>query len=388
MPNFFAVCAPGLEPFTTRELKDLGLKVASSSSAPDSLEGKGGVEEVGGAECRGSLTDIYRANLHLRTASRVLLHLGSFFADTFSDLGRRARRLSWEVYLKPGRPAALRVICHKSRLFHSAAVGERVLESIGSRLGQVPPTRKFGGEEESDPPQLIIVRLVENHCTVSLDSSGALLHRRGYRLATAKAPLRETLAAGILMASGWDLKSPLVDPFCGAGTIPIEAALMARKIAPGLHRHFAFMDWPNFDAETWQRLKASCREGEAKSAPSLMGSDRDAGAIRAAGENAERAGVAESIAFSRRSLSDLKPPPGPGWVVTNPPHGVRLKSRQDLRTLYIRLGRVLRAKCPGWNAAILCGSDSLLELTGIHFGRRFPMRSGGLRVSLAKGRLN
>jgi putative N6-adenine-specific DNA methylase len=388
MPNFFAVCAPGLEPFTTRELKDLGLQGAASGSSRDSLERKGEVEEIGGAAFRGSLAELYRANLHLRTASRVLLHLGSFFADTFSDLGRRAKRLSWDTYLEPGRPVALRVACHKSKLFHSAAVRERVLESIGSRLGQVPPTRKFEGEGESDPPQMIIVRLVENHCTVSLDSSGALLHRRGYRLATAKAPLRETLAAGILMASGWDLKSPLVDPFCGAGTIPIEAALMARKIAPGLNRHFAFMDWPNFDAETWQKLKALCREGETKSAPSLMGSDRDAGAIRAAGENAERAGVAESIAFSRRAFSDLKPPPGPGWVVTNPPHGVRLKSRQDLRTLYIRLGRVLRARCPGWNAAILCGSDSLLELTGIKFGRRFPMRSGGLRVSLARGSLN
>jgi putative N6-adenine-specific DNA methylase len=387
MPNFFAVCAPGLEAFTARELEDLGWQVAASASSRDALEGKGEVEEIGGVAFRGSLADLYRVNLHLRTASRVLLHLGSFFADTFSDLGRRAKRLSWETYLEPSRPVALRVACHKSRLFHSAAVSERVLESIGSRLGQVTPRRKFEGEGESDPPQLIIVRLVENHCTVSLDSSGALLHRRGYRLATAKAPLRETLAAGILMASGWDLKSPLVDPFCGAGTIPIEAALMARKIAPGLNRHFAFMDWPNFDAETWKSLKALSREGEAKSAPSLMGSDRDAGAIRAAGENAERAGVAESIAFSRRSLSDLEPPPGPGWVVTNPPHGVRLKSRQDLRTLYIRLGRVLRARCPGWNAAILCGSDSLLELTGIQFGRRFPLRSGGLRVLLAKGRV-
>ncbi len=282
---------------------------------------------------------------------------------------------------------ALRVTCHKSRLFHSAAVTERVMESIGSRLGRIPPTKKFGGEEEGNPPQLIFVRLVENRCTLSLDSSGALLSRRGYRLATAKAPLRETLAAGILMASGWDLKSPLIDPFCGAGTIPIEAALMARKIAPGLHRHFAFMDWPNFDAETWERLKALSREGEAKSLPPIMGSDRDAGAIRAAGENAERAGVADSIVFSRRALSDLEPPPGPGWVVTNPPHGVRLKSQRDLRTLYIRLGRVLRAKCPRWNAAILCGGDSLLELTGIKFDRWFPMRSGGLRVTLAKGRV-
>ena len=389
MPNFFAVCAPGLEPFTTRELKDLGLQVASSTSSRDSLEGRGEVEEVGGVECRGSLVDLYRANLRLRTASRVLLHLGSFYADTFSDLGRRAKRVSWEAYLKPGRPVALRVTCHKSRLFHSAAVSERVMESIGARLGQIPPTGKFDGEEESDPPQLIIVRLVENRCTLSLDSSGALLHRRGYRLATAKAPMRETLAAGILMASGWDLKSPLIDPFCGAGTIPIEAALMARKIAPGLHRHFAFMDWPDFRPKEWESLKAQAQEEQGVSGPgpAIMGSDRDAGAIRAAGENAERAGVAESVVFSRRALSDLEPPPGPGWVVTNPPHGVRLKSQRDLRSLYIRLGRVLRAKCPGWNAAILCAGGSLLKLTGINFDRWFPMRSGGLRVTLAKGRV-
>ena len=387
MPNFFAICAPGLEPFTARELKDLGLQVAFSTSSRESLEGRGEVEEIGGVAFRGTLTDLYRANLHLRTASRVLLQLGSFYADTFSDLGRRAKRLSWEAYLKPGRPVALRVTCHKSRLFHSAAVTERVMESIGARLGRIPPTRKFDGKEEGDPPQLIIVRLVENRCTLSLDSSGALLSRRGYRLATAKAPLRETLAAGILMASGWDLKSPLVDPFCGAGTIPIEAALMARKIAPGLNRHFGFKDWPNFDAETWERLKALSREGEAKSLPPVVGSDRDAGAIWAAGENAERAGVSDSIIFSCKAISALDPPPGPGWVVTNPPHGVRLKSRPDLRTLYIRLGRVLRAKCPGWNAAVLCGDDTLLELTGIKFDRWFPMRSGGLRVTLAKGRV-
>ncbi len=387
MPNFFAVCAPGLEPFTAQELKDLGLQVASSPSSRNSSEGRGEVEEVGGVECRGSQGDLYRANLCLRTASRVLLHLGSFYADTFSDLGRRAKRISWEAYLKPGRPVALRVTCHKSRLFHSAAVTERVMESIGARMGRIPSTGKFDGEEESNPQQLIIVRLVENRCTLSLDSSGALLHRRGYRLATAKAPLRETLAAGILMASGWDLRSPLIDPFCGAGTIPIEAVLMARKIAPGLNRRFAFMDWPNFDAETWERQKALSREGEVKSLPPIMGSDRDAGAIRAAGENAERAGVAESVVFSRRALSDLEPPPGLGWMVTNPPHGVRLKSRPDLRTLYIRLGRVLRTRCRGWNAAILCADDSLLDLTGIKIDRRFPMRSGGLRVTLAKGRV-
>jgi putative N6-adenine-specific DNA methylase len=386
MPNFFAVCTPGLESFTAKELKDLDLRTTGPSSEhAGSLPAEENVEEVGGVEFRGSLADLYLANLHLRTASRVLLHLGSFYADTFSDLGRRAKRLSWEAYMRPGRPLALRVTCHKSRLFHSAAVIERILESIGARLGQVPPTKKIDEEEKSNSPQLIIVRLVENRCTISLDSSGALLHRRGYRLATAKAPLRETLAAGILLASGWDLRSPLIDPFCGAGTIPIEAALMARKMAPGMDRRFAFMDWPNFDGETWERLKALSRQGQPKSLPPILGSDRDAGAIRAAAENAGRAGVVEGVVFSRRALSDLEAPPGPGWVVTNPPHGVRLKSNRDLRSLYIRLGRVLRAKCPGWNAAILCGSDSLLDLIGIQFDQRFPMRSGGLRVTLAIG---
>jgi putative N6-adenine-specific DNA methylase len=183
------------------------------------------------------------------------------------------------------------------------------------------------------------------------------------------------------------MHSPLLDPFCGSGTIPIEAALMVRKIAPGINRRFAFMDWPKFDGETWARLKALSRQGQPKSVPPILGTDRDAGAIRAAGENAERAGVADSVLFSCRALSSLEPPPVPGWVVTNPPHGVRLKSSRDLRSLYIRLGRVLRAKCPGWDAAILCSSDSLLDLTGIRFDRRFPLRSGGLKVILAKGRI-
>jgi putative N6-adenine-specific DNA methylase len=387
MPNLFAVCAPGLEPFTAKELKELGLLLSRSSSSKTFSPGKGEADLIGGVEFQGSLADLYLANLHLRTASRVLLHLGSFYADTFSDLGRRAKRFSWEDYLRPGRPVALRVTCHKSRLFHSAAVTERVLESIGARLGQTPSTKKLAGEEVSNPPQLIFVRLVENRCTISLDSSGVLLHRRGYRLATAKAPLRETLAAGILMASGWDLQSPLIDPFCGAGTIPIEAALMARKIAPGSQRGFVFMDWPNFDGKTWERLKGLSRQGQPKPGPAIMGSDRDAGAIRAAGENAGRAGVADSVAFACKAISALDPPRGPGWLVTNPPHGLRLKSHRDLHGLYIRLGRILRAKCAGWHTAILCSSESLLDLTGVRFDRRFPLRSGGLRVTLAKARI-
>jgi putative N6-adenine-specific DNA methylase len=344
-------------------------------------------EGTGGVEFRGSFADLYRANLHLRTASRVWLQLGSFFADTFSDLGRRAKRLAWEDYLKPGLPVALRVSCARSKLFHSGAVAERVRESIGARAGQIPPGGKLREDAEGESPRLVIVRLVENRCTISLDSSGELLHRRGYRLATAKAPLRETLAAGMLMASGWDQRSPLLDPFCGAGTIPIEAALMARKIAPGLQRHFAFMDWPNFDAGVWERQRSEARAGRAESLPCILASDRDAGAIQAARANAERAGVADGIDFSCRALSAIDPPRGSGWVVTNPPYGVRLGAQEDLLKLYTRFGRVLRMQCPGWQVTLLGNSIQLLSATGLKFDLGISTRNGGVKVRLARGKV-
>ena len=388
MPNFFAVCAPGLEPFTARELIELGLRNTGSLSASagesarlDEGEGEGGVE------FRGSLADLYRANLHLRTASRVWLQLGSFFADTFSDLGRRAKRLAWEDYLKPGLPVALRVSCHRSKLFHSGAVAERIIGSIGARLGEIPPTGKLKEDAEGDSPQLITLRLVENRCTVSLDSSGALLHRRGYRLATAKAPLRETLASGMLLASGWDLTSPLLDPFCGAGTIPIEAALMARRIAPGLHRRFAFMDWPTFEEGVWEKQRSDAQAVRVKSMPRIIASDRDAGAIQAARANAERAGVADGIDFFCRALSAVNPPQGFGWVVTNPPYGVRLGTQEDLPRLYTRFGRVLRMKCPGWRVTMLCNSTRLLNATGLRFDLGISTRNGGVKVRLARARV-
>ena len=141
-------------------------------------------------------------------------------------------------------------------------MAERATGAIGDRLGKPSPLHKYQEDSSADLAQLIVVRLVNNLCTVSIDSSGALLHRRGYRLATAKAPLRETLAAAIVMASGWDSISPLLDPFCGSGTIPIEAALLARRIPPGGRREFAFMDWPNFDPEIWGKLLAEARTME------------------------------------------------------------------------------------------------------------------------------
>jgi putative N6-adenine-specific DNA methylase len=386
MEKLFAVCAPGLEPFTALELDQLDLKGSHPPPQSENFPAEKEPQyESGGVEFQGSLHDVYRANLYLRTASRVLVRLGEFYASAFPELRRKASRLLWENYLAPERPIALRVTCQKSRLYHEAAVAERMAGAIADRLGNSPAVQKYRKDSGTGPPQLIVVRLMDNLCTISIDSSGALLHRRGYRLATAKAPLRETLASAMVMASGWNMISPFLDPFCGSGTIPIEAALLARRVPPGYSRRFAFMDWPHFDSKSWDELLAHAGKAIASDIPNIIASDRDAGAIQAAQANAERAGVADCIEFSRRAISAIDPPPAPGWVVTNPPYGVRLKKANDLRNLYAQLGKVLRTRCPGWRATILCDRVQLIRSTGLEFDRGIFVMNGGLKVRLLKG---
>jgi len=386
MEKLFAVCAPGLEPFTALELNQLGLIGSHSPSQSENILTESGPQyESGGIEFQGSLHDVYRANLYLRTASRVLVRLGEFYASAFPELRRKASRLLWENYLAPERPIALRVTCKKSRLYHEGAVAERLEGAIADRLGNPPPVQKYHEDSGTELPQLIVVRLVDNLCTISIDSSGALLHRRGYRLATAKAPLRETLACAMVIASGWDTISPLLDPFCGSGTIPIEAALLARRVPAGYNRRFAFMDWPNFHSKFWDKLLADAGKAIVSDIPKIIASDRDAGAIQAAQANAERAGVADCIEFSCKAISAIDPPPFPGRVVTNPPYGVRLSRTNDLRNLYAQLGKVLRTRCPGWHVTVLCDRVQLIRSTGLEFDKGISMTNGGLKVRLVRG---
>lgn len=379
METFFAIAAPGLEGLTARELRNLGLLGAAEGHQPQS--------DSGGVTFSGDLEALYRANLHLRTTSRVIVRLGDFYAAAFSELRKKAGRLSWERYLRPGQPVGLHVTCHKSKLYHSEAVAERVAGAIGDRLGQPTPRLKASESEADQPAQLVLVRLVNDHCTISVDSSGALLHRRGYRLATAKAPLRETLAAGMLLAAGWDARSPLLDPFCGSGTVAIEAALMASRLPPGMKRRFAFMDWPGYDPQSWEALLGEIKPKAAGELPPIQASDRDAGAIELARANAERAGVAESIEFTHRAVSAIQPAAGLGWVVTNPPYGLRVSEGKDLRNLYAQIGNVLRRSCPGWQVAILCSEKQLLAQTGLKLNTGFEMVNGGIRVYLGRGRV-
>jgi putative N6-adenine-specific DNA methylase len=402
--QLFAVSAPGVAPYTAQELRRLELLSAmpEGARARRSAKQHGGGELQGGVAFAGDRSALYRANLHLRTANRVLMRLGDFPAVGFAELRKRAARLPWEHCLAPGQPLSLRVTCHKSRLYHSDAVAERVAGAIADRLGQPPPLHNFDEEETGIPPQLIVVRLLHDHCTISVDSSGELLHRRGYRLATAKAPLRETLAATILMASGWDpaageSTAVLLDPFCGSGTIPIEAAHMALDLAPGLAtgqaRRFAFMEWPDFDGALWAQLVEQAQEQHMRRAAQqadrlqIAASDRDAGAIQLAQANAARGGVAERIQFSSRPVSAVSPCCETGWIVTNPPYGMRVSAARDIRNLYAQFGNILRTSFRGWQLAVLCNDRQLLGQLGLALDMSLDLVNGGVAVTLAQGRV-
>lgn len=365
--DLFAVCAPGLEPLLADELRALDAGALRA--------------EPGGVAFRGGMQALHGANLMLRTATRVLLRLGEFHARDFEQLRRRASRLAFEDCIAPGRAVRISVTCSRSRLRHTGAVAERVHLAIADRLGTEVPV---AGPDDAGH-QLVLVRLAHDRCVVSLDASGVLLHQRGWRKQSGKAPLRETLAAALLLASGWDAASPLADPFCGSGTIPIEAALLARRLAPGRGRRFACMDWPRFDVAVASRALAEAEAAALRSAPPILGSDRDAGAIDAARANADSAGVGIDVAFEPRSISDFEPPPGAGWIVCNPPYGVRLRTGGDLRDLYARFGAVLRRRCPGWRVALLCADPRLVRASELPLESRASWRNGGLKVGVFAG---
>jgi putative N6-adenine-specific DNA methylase len=376
--RIYISCAPGLEPYLKNECAGLGIKpdISLKRTVADPLSG----EEKGGFEFLGTNENIYQCNLHLRTASRVVVRLGEFYAAAFSELRKKAGRLEWGKFLKPGQSVEIKVTCHKSKLYHSDAVAERVLGAIEDALHTAP-----GKDPKSEEKQLILVRLVNNQCTISIDTSGELLHRRGYRQAVAKAPLRETLAAGLLFASGWTENSPLIDPFCGSGTIPIEGALISRHIAPGINRQFAFMNWQNFDKELFSSYLISSQKAINDSHPFIYASDRDRGAAEMATANAARTGVNKDITFACHAISDLPGYVTPGFIVTNPPYGMRIVSSKDLRNLYASFGKLLRDRFSGWQVGILCSEDQLIAALEIGSpSESINLINGGIPVKFSK----
>ena len=381
----FVITAPGLAPFAAAELHALGLEDARPSE--------------GGVTISASRAELYAANLNLRTASRIVVRAGEFGAKAFHELERRAAKVPWEAFVSPNLAVSLRVTCRKSRLYHSDAVAERVATAIASRVRSVRfvdnPSDASGTRDESDDgdaagaggdahvvlQQLVLVRLFHDRCTVSVDSSGPLLHLRGYRQAVGKAPIRETLAAAALLAAGWRGDSPLLDPMCGSGTIPIEGALIARRIAPGSRRSFAFQQWPDFDAKAWTRVREQAEAAVLGASPVVIqGSDRDPGAIESGRANAERAGLGNTVEFAERPISAMEPTGERGMVVSNPPYGVRVGDRDRLRNLYAQFGKVIRAKAPNWRVALISADETLERQTGLELRPVLRTSNGGIRV--------
>jgi len=363
--------APGIESILARDLFAMGIN-------PDETT-------TGGVSFNGKIEHVMRANLWSRVANRVIVRVDEFHASTFHELERKAKKIEWARFVSAAQTVRFRVTCRKSKLYHSDAVAERLGKAVTAATGA--NVEAESDEESEAESQLFIVRIVNDEVSVSVDSSGALLHRRGYRQAVAKAPLRETLAAAMLYGSEWNMIAPLVDPMCGSGTIAIEGALMARKIAPGINRPFAFEQWPDHDPTAWEAIKDKARSTALPKPPApIMGSDRDAGAITASQENAARAGVADDIDLSERAISAVELPEDPGWVISNPPYGLRLGESDTLRNLYAQLGKIMRDRAHGYRLALLSADENLEAQLRLELAEVFRTSNGGIPVRLVVGR--
>ncbi|AKQ63967.1 Methyltransferase [Myxococcus hansupus] len=363
--QLFVSTLPGLEPALEAEASALGWR-------PRLVEG--------GVELEGPPGLHQDANLRLRCASRVLLRLGSFRAGDSDTLADRLKALDLSrVWSKASAPR-LSVSMHRSPV-----PGPDVVFDAAAYAWDLPSVEEAGplDDDGGGPGLTLLVRVDRDVFTVSADTTGEALHRRGYRQEVSRAPLRETLAAGILRLAGYTGQEPLVDPMCGSGTFLVEGAWMSMRRAPGVLRAFAFESFPSFSAEDWARRKARV-EAEALASPSaaIHGYDLNAGSLGTARRNARRAGV--TLALERQDLRTLKAPVGgPGLVVANPPYGKRVGEAEDLPELYRALGHTLRTGFAGWRGAVILPDDAgLVKALGLTGARSLPVRNGGLRCRL------
>jgi putative N6-adenine-specific DNA methylase len=357
--EIFLVSPPGLEAVLCAEVS------ARSFTDPKPV--------TGGVVVRGGWPEVWRANLEIRGATRVLARIGAFHAGHLAQLDKLARKFPWGETLRPDVPVKVEVTSRKSRIYHAGAAAQRIETAIREELGApISP----------DAEVSIMARFEDNLCTVSIDTSGESLHKRGYKEAVAKAPMRETMASLFLRQCGYDGSETVVDPMCGSGTFVIEAAEIAAKLNPGRARRFAFEQLTSFDEGAWKRLRESSKS--IKPALHFFGSDRDAGAIRMSRANAERAGVTDFTVFQNHEVSNIMPPPGPpGLVIVNPPYGTRIGDKKPLVGLYATLGKTLLTRFSGWRAGLITTDTSLANATGLPLAP--PGRSvshGGLNVLL------
>lgn len=370
-----ATTTPGLESLLAAELSGLGLEAAA---------------QEGGVEFTADTAGLATALVQLRTAHRITVRLAAFHARGFAELERHADAVNWRSIVAAGAAVHFRITSKKSRLYHEDGIAERLERAVARSVERTTAVRAASAAEalEADVAQLpgvqrFVVRVFRDEVTISADAAGALLHRRGYRQEVAKAPLRESLAAAMLLGVGWDGSTPLHDPFCGSGTIAIEAALLARRMAPGRARRFAAEHWPTVGGAPLALARASARAAELPGATVVIsGSDRDAGAIAAAGANAERAGVGANVEFRQATVSELTANAGIGWLITNPPYGVRVGERDALRNLYATLGTVIRERRPQWHLAMLSAAPMLDAQLRLPLRQAWRTTNGGIPVRL------
>lgn len=321
-------CHFGMEAVTKREIYDLGYEITKVEDGRITFEGD--------AEA------ICRANVFLRTAERVLLQVGRFHAETFDDLFEGIKALPWEEYVpEDGKFWVTKASSIKSKLFSPSDIQSIAKKAMVERMKSHYHLNWF---PEDGAPYPVRIFLMKDEVTVALDTSGDSLHKRGYRTLSSKAPITETLAAALIMLTPWKKDRILVDPFCGSGTFPIEAAMMAANIAPGMNRSFTAEQWTNLvDKKTWYETVEEAREMiEPNPSVDIQGFDIDGAVVKAARENAKRAGVDHLIHFQQRAVADLHHPKKYGFIITNPPYGERLEDKEDLPYLYTQIGDAYR----------------------------------------------
>ncbi len=342
----------------------------------------------GGVRFFGHRRAVYRVNLCSGLATHVLLRFPKFEAKTFPELEQGFRKLRLGPLLKADQPISLRVQAKKSKLIHSGAIEDRFRSFLEKRI----PGVRILEKEPKDPMdseglfEAVHVRIFFDRVQVSVDSTGIPLHRRGWKTAVGKAPLREDLAHALILASGWDPKTPLVDPFAGSGTIAIEAAGLARKLAPGRIRHFAFEKGAIFDPSDFEKEKERAAEVSLLDLPTpIYASDRDEAVLTILKANAHRAGLANdldirSVPFDEAAFLSGEPKPDEGALVSNPPFGRRLEESSGLEQLYQALGRKLKPLPKCFRIALLSADRRLTQRVGIPLQSAFLVPFGGLRV--------
>ena len=358
-------CHFGLEAVTKREIYDLGYEIVRVEDGRITFEGD---EEA-----------ICRANIFLRTAERVLLQVGRFHATTFDELFEGIKALPWENYIpKDGKFWVTKASSIKSKLFSPSDIQSIAKKAMVERLKQYYDVNWF---EETGASYPVRIFLLKDEVMVTLDTSGDSLHKRGYRLLTSKAPLTETLAAALIMLTPWHKDRILVDPFCGSGTFPIEAAMIAANIAPGMNRSFTAENWTNLiPRQLWYDTVEEAQDMiDTDIETDIQGYDLDGDVVKAARENAKRAGVELLIHFQQRPVAELHHPKKYGFIITNPPYGERLEDKADLPELYTQIGEVYNA-LDSWSLYMITSYEEAERYIGRKADKNRKIYNGMLKT--------